>query len=288
MKNLKNYNYFERISCSILLCKNDEFSTIINANSSFYKLIEYTEKEMLELFNNRFSELVVDDLSSILKKINHAVDSKTVLDYEFRIKTKSGKIIWIHDIATYDSEYDIFNVVIMDITYKEHLLNHAYQLSEIDSLSKLLNRGALEKKINSLIDNFETKSQAMILIDLDNFKTINDSFGHQAGDEVIALFGQNLKIISTGQEVIGRLGGDEFLIYIPNVTSQSELIHYVEMINQWIKCELNNILIQSSIGVIFDQNKRYNFSDLYKFSDIALYNVKNSEQKGRYFLHSIC
>ncbi|MGL5797686.1 MAG: sensor domain-containing diguanylate cyclase [Cetobacterium sp.] len=287
MKSLTDYNYFERISCSILLCRNDEFSTIINANSSFYKLIEYTEQEMLGLFNNRFSELIVDDLSSILKKINHAVYSETVLDYEFRIKTKSGKIIWIHDIATYDSEYDVFNIVIMDITYKEHLLNHAYQLSEIDSLSKLLNRGALEKKINSLIHNSETKSQAMILIDLDNFKTINDSFGHQAGDEVIALFGQRLKTVFTKYEIVGRLGGDEFLIYIPNIASQSELIHYVEMLTKDKNYELNNIPIQSSIGVIFDKHKKYNFSELYKFSDLALYNVKNSGEKGSYFLYSI-
>ncbi|MGL6023575.1 MAG: sensor domain-containing diguanylate cyclase, partial [Cetobacterium sp.] len=277
-----NHDFFEKISCGALVCKNDPYSTIIKANSAFYKMIGYTEEEMIQQFDNRFSELVIDDLNVILKKVNHAVDFKNVLDYEFRIKTKSGKILWIHDIATYDSKMNVFNVVIMDITYRENLLNHAYKLSEIDTLSNLLNRGALEKKIKNKISSTESKSQAMILIDLDNFKYINDTEGHQVGDEIIVSIGKKLKNLFSENEVVGRLGGDEFLVYIDNLFSKKSLDEYIELIIKELNYNLDeNIFIKSSIGVVFDKDRKYNFSELYKFADIALYNVKKNT-KGKY------
>ncbi|MGL5963802.1 MAG: sensor domain-containing diguanylate cyclase [Fusobacteriaceae bacterium] len=277
-----NHDFFEKISCGALVCKNDPYSTIIKANSAFYKMVGYTEKEMIQQFNNRFSSLVIDDLDQILQKVNHAVNSNNVLDYEFRIRTKSGNIMWIHDVATYDSEQDVFNIVIMDITYREHLLNYAYKLSEIDTLSGLLNRGALEKTISNKINTSENLSQAMILIDLDNFKYVNDTLGHQVGDDIIVLVGEKLKKIFFNNEVVGRLGGDEFLIYMNDI-SKNEVEKYIELIKKEMNSSADKISIESSIGVVFDNFGKYNFTELYKFADIALYNVKNNK-KGNFFL----
>jgi two-component system sensor histidine kinase EvgS len=127
-----NIGFFEKIGCGALICKNDEYSTILEANSEFYKMIGYTKEEMKTLYQNRFSELVVDDLSEILEKVNQAVDSKKRLDYEYRIKNKDNKIMWIHDVAVYDEEENVFYVVIMDITYREENLERIYNILEKD------------------------------------------------------------------------------------------------------------------------------------------------------------
>lgn len=281
-----NIDFFEKINCSALICKNDVYSTIVEANSAFYELIGYSKKEMLDFFDNKFSALLIDDLSEILQKVNEAVRNKNILDYEFRIKNKDGNILWIHDIATYNSKDDLFYIIIMDITYRENILKNVIKLSETEPLSKLLNRGALEKRIEKKIMNAESKSQVLFLIDLDNFKQLNDIMGHQAGDEIIRIVGEKLKLIFVDDTVIGRLGGDEFVVYLDNISSERLIHYYAEKILNNLKFNLSDFIVASSIGVVYDKNKIHNFDGLYKLSDKALYKVKNRE-KGRYMLEVV-
>lgn len=279
-------NFFEKISCGALICKNDPYSTIVQANNAFYNLIGYTKEEMQQLFDNKFSALVLDDLEEILKKVSDSVKNTNILDYEFRIKNKYGHTLWIHDIATYNPEDDLFYVVIMDITYRENILQNISKSSEMDSLSNLLNRGALEKQIKNKISSKKTKSQAMFLIDLDNFKKLNDTMGHQVGDEVIKVVGEKLKTIFNKNFILGRLGGDEFVIYLDNPSSEKILHQYMKNILNSLNLSSNNITIESSIGAVYDSKKIYSFEELYRISDIALYEVKN-EKKGNYLLKKI-
>lgn len=280
---MQSMSFFEKISCGALVCKNDPYSTIIEANNAFYNLIGYTKEEMSEIFDNKFSALVIDDLNEILKKVSNAVKTKNVLDYEFRIRNKKGDILWIHDIATYNPEDDLFYVVIMDVTYREKILKNISKFSEIDSLSQLLNRGALEKKIKKKISNKKIESQAMFLIDLDNFKQLNDTKGHQVGDEIIKIVGEKLKLIFGKEFILGRLGGDEFLVYLENPSSENILHHYAEKILNNLKFNSDNVVVEASIGAIYDTTKKFSFEELYNLSDINLYETKNT-QKGKYIL----
>lgn len=280
---MQNMSFFEKIRCGALVCKNDPYSTIIEANNAFYNLIGYTKEEMSEIFDNKFSALVIDDLNEILKKVSNAVKTKNVLDYEFRIRNKKGDILWIHDIATYNPEDDLFYVVIMDVTYREKILKNISKFSEIDSLSQLLNRGALEKKIKKKISNKKIESQAMFLIDLDNFKQLNDTKGHQVGDEIIKIVGEKLKLIFGKEFILGRLGGDEFLVYLENPSSENILHHYAEKILNNLKFNSDNVVVEASIGAIYDTTKKFSFEELYNLSDINLYETKNT-QKGKYIL----
>lgn len=280
---MQSMSFFEKISCGALICKNDPYSTIIEANNAFYNLIGYTKEEMSEIFDNKFSALVIDDLNEILKKVSNAVKTKNVLDYEFRIRNKKGDILWIHDIATYNPEDDLFYVVIMDVTYREKILKNISKFSEIDSLSQLLNRGALEKKIKKKISNKKIESQAMFLIDLDNFKQLNDTKGHQVGDEIIKIVGEKLKLIFGKEFILGRLGGDEFLVYLENPSSENILHHYAEKILNNLKFNSDNVVVEASIGAIYDTTKKFSFEELYNLSDINLYETKNT-QKGKYIL----
>lgn len=109
-------------ACGIAICKNDPYSTIVQANDAFFDITGYTRDEMSEQFENRFASIVVDDVSKILEKILDVTiaQSKTI-DYTYRIRRKDGKIITIHDIAVYDKLTDTYQVVIMDISKNEKI-----------------------------------------------------------------------------------------------------------------------------------------------------------------------
>ncbi|WP_051201986.1 hybrid sensor histidine kinase/response regulator [Ferrimonas senticii] len=136
--------FFQHSHCAMLVCVNDAYSTIAEANQAFYDLVGYSREEMQTLHQNRFASLVVDDLPQMLEKVGSTVRDGTTLDYEFRIRSKSGELLWIHDIATYDKESNLFTVVIMDITYRQNTLEAISKTASIDCLASML---------SSLIDN---------------------------------------------------------------------------------------------------------------------------------------
>lgn len=279
---MKDINFFEKIGCGALICKNDKYSTILKANSEFYKMIGYTKEEMKNLHKNRFSELVVDDLNQILNKVNKAISSKKKLDYEYRIKNKNNEIMWIHDVANYDEDTDTFYIILMDITYREKNLRNICKVLEKDLLSNLLNRRSLEKEVKERINKKTKHSQALIIIDLDNFKYLNDTLGHQEGDKVISSIGLKLKKIFDKNEILGRLGGDEFVVYLEGVSKENLEIYLKFLIND-LKVIIKNIEIKSTIGVAYDKIGISSFKELYKLSDLALYTAKKNS-KGHYLI----
>ncbi len=107
---------FDKMASGIIVCKNDEDYTIIEANPQFYKTIGYTRNEMIEIHQNKYQNITLDNIRNIIEeKIN--INSK-FFDLEYRIKTKEGEIRWLNTQSTYDEENDIFYIVVMDITNK--------------------------------------------------------------------------------------------------------------------------------------------------------------------------
>lgn len=273
-----NYNLsFNKIPCGLLVCKNDPYSTIITANDAFFHMIGYTRSEMKDIHKNHFANLVLDNLDEILEKVARASTDKKILDYEYRIRHRSGKTIWIHDVAAYDPETDTFNVAIMDITYKEKLLRSLSKSSKIDRLTGLLNRSALEDSINILIgDNSRKESQTMILIDLDNFKSLNDLKGHQEGDKFLAEIGVKLKNEFRSNDIIGRLGGDEFMIFFKGLKDQEVISKLTEKLLKILRVDIHGVEISASIGLCMDLKGKLIFDELYNISDTMLYQVKEN------------
>ncbi|WP_051202172.1 hybrid sensor histidine kinase/response regulator [Ferrimonas senticii] len=137
-------SFFEHSDCALLICANDPYSTIIEANEAFYAMVGYSPEEMLTQHQNRFANLVIDDLGEILRKVGNSVSANNTLDYEYRIRKKSGEVMWIHDIATFDPSQNRFSVVIMDITYRQNAL---------EAIQKTAHGDALSSWLSSLIDN---------------------------------------------------------------------------------------------------------------------------------------
>lgn len=150
-------------------------------------------------------------------------------------------------------------------------------LSERDGLTGLLNRRALEYGVETHAN--DDVPCAMILLDLDNFKALNDTLGHDAGDACLRAVAKELKELFTDTDYVSRLGGDEFIIFMPQIPDESYTREKVEMLLKKIPRQYpydgGEICVTCSIGVVVSQpNGTALYEGLYKCADIAMYASK--------------
>ena len=169
----------------------------------------------------------------------------------------------------------------------DHIKISAHKLrqeSETDKLTQLYNKGAMERLcIESLKNLSEEEIAAMYVIDLDHFKQANDTKGHQFGDLILQEFASQLKNILQDAGYIGRFGGDEFVVFIPNVASQATIIKIAVKIMQVareLKIAEQPAGITASIGISVSPNDGTEYKELFDMADKSLYEVKRKNRDG--------
>ena len=155
-----------------------------------------------------------------------------------------------------------------------------------DKLTGLLNRGQFVQQLNEVIGIPEGENVALMFIDLDNFKPINDTQGHDAGDQLLVGVGEILKSILGPNDFAGRFGGDEFLVLMRDVNQRSEVDVVCEEILRRLNAEIeikgNPIVVSASIGVVYCDSQDYqNCDSLLNNADLAMYAAKR-QGKSRY------
>lgn len=157
--------------------------------------------------------------------------------------------------------------------------------SRQDALTGLWNRVYTEETVNEMISQ-GTKG-ALLMIDMDNFKAINDNYGHIAGDQTLKMFADTLRTLSGKDDVLCRIGGDEFVVFIKDVTSKNVLgSRAAEIISDLcIKLEKCNFETNSSvsIGIAQTPGDGMDFNKLYNSADKALYYVKQNGKNSYHF-----
>lgn len=149
--------------------------------------------------------------------------------------------------------------------------------SRIDELTGILNRFACIDEINRRIkDSKDTGLQALFLIDLDNFKQINDTYGHRTGDDVLRFLSKRMREEFDEHAILGRWGGDEFLIFLSGIREYEEVEQAAVRLNRLITGEIPGVpeRISISIGIVIAKPGE-DFSRLMQRADQALYYVKN-------------
>ncbi len=148
-----------------------------------------------------------------------------------------------------------------------------------DTLTELYNRKKIEEVVNEFISSENAHKSIMMLLDLDNFKMVNDTYGHLEGDNVLKKLALILCKQFRNTDTISRLGGDEFLIFINNNISEDTVIRKVDNLLKIIKKELNegyeNMNVSASIGIAYIDESIKTFEEAYKFADEAMYFAKN-------------
>ncbi|MBN2606548.1 MAG: EAL domain-containing protein [Thiotrichales bacterium] len=168
---------------------------------------------------------------------------------------------------------------------------HLYKLARKDSLTGLANRNALHERLEKIIEESKTKERqfAFLFLDLDLFKSVNDSLGHHIGDELLKQVGKLLKRTVHRNEFVARVGGDEFILLLHRYSNVSEIIATIETIQRELSepFHIHNhpISISSSVGVAFYPQDGQDFVGLMQCSDIAMYEAKKNG-RSQYFFYT--
>jgi diguanylate cyclase (GGDEF)-like protein len=184
-------------------------------------------------------------------------------------------------------QFDGYRGVCTDVTERETYKQKIELNAERDYLTGIYNRAAFNRIFQSFCANADTKEVALLCLDLDHFKAINDNFGHVAGDSLLLAVVERLKICTRAQDLLFRLGGDEFAILVPGGgVAQASLIaqRIVEVMAEPFPIVQASLKISVSVGVALVPNQGNQPDLLHRKADIALYRAK-AHGRGRFVVY---
>ncbi|MEQ8309229.1 MAG: EAL domain-containing protein [Sphingopyxis sp.] len=179
----------------------------------------------------------------------------------------------------------------IDITAQRRSAEDASRLALYDSLTGLANRFNISKKLDSTLAAFSQQQRpcAIMLLDLDRFKQVNDTLGHPAGDALLKQVAERLLKIVGDKEMVSRLGGDEFQIILPDIEDRGELgemaADIIASLTQPYSVEGSRCIIGASVGVAIAPFDGQSSDDLVRNADLALYAAKGNG-RGRFAFYS--
>lgn len=185
-----------------------------------------------------------------------------------------------HSLLWFESIGNQFGLFLM----RKHMEKQMLYLAEHDVLTGLSNRSLLEQTLATAITNAEETTQklAILFLDLDHFKYVNDSMGHQVGDLLLKEICERFRLCLRPQDTISRLGGDEFVIIIPNVHEKDKIIEIIGRLQAQLSKQIflkeKEVFVTASIGISFYPDDGNAVQTLIKAADIAMYAAK---EKGR-------
>ncbi|QWB95921.1 bifunctional diguanylate cyclase/phosphodiesterase [Mycoplasmatota bacterium] len=164
-----------------------------------------------------------------------------------------------------------------------------YHMAYYDQLTGLSSKNFIKLKVDEHIKNHKNEILGFAYIDIDNIKEINESKGHNAGDELIKLVAEDLKCDFGSPHEIGHVGGDEFILLLKGFKTKKELLHYVEIMSHKIRktftIENEEYYVTLSAGVTVYPNDALNYQDIFKNADLAL-DLAKQHGKNRYVVYS--
>ena len=192
------------------------------------------------------------------------------------------------NIVTYTAIGIFLHVISSSIRIKEFVLTRKINIQkDTDELTGINNKAAVTRGINEYLKDKKQNKGVMIILDVDRFKAINDNYGHDVGDSVISQMGTLLKRQFVNDEIIGRFGGDEFLVFVKNTDSKETAAIIADNV---ISDAAKNIKVVDgysvsvSLGMAIYQGEENNYSEIFKKADIALYRAKADKEK-RYCIY---
>ena len=236
------------------------------------------------------SMLHTEDQKSVEELFNNLNRGETE-SIEFRITRPDNSIRWLNNRITYHKDKDIFIGVTFDITDNKTTQDKIEFLAYHDILTKLPNRAYLKKEIKLMLERSKIISQkmAVLFLDLDNFKYINDSHGHELGDDVLIAVASRLQKSVANSGICTRFGGDEFIILLNEISDISEVEIMAKRIISAFKTPFdiqnNEFFLSCSLGISLYPENADSSSDLIKHADTAMYVSKNCGKKQYTFYH---
>jgi diguanylate cyclase (GGDEF)-like protein/PAS domain S-box-containing protein len=259
---------------------------IIDWNKGSEILYGYTRQEAIGQPVNLLH--VPEDTDRITAEVLSAVDKYGKWSGEIRMLHKDGPIGWIESMCVpiYDDENQMIGAlgINRDITERVKERERLDHLAHYDQLTKIPNRYLLLDRITHLIEqSVRNKSTfALLYIDLDNFKSINDAKGHTCGDQLLVETALRLKQSIRKSDTVARIGGDEFVILLENTSDKDDIAtmaeNLIEVISRAFMINGEVLNISCSIGIATYPSEGSTTDELLAVADKAMYKAKH---KGR-------
>jgi len=281
-----------------LISYSSDYSRIFYLNSSIEKIYGYSLEECLK--NPKlFIDLIHPDDRCRVEASRCQINARYSISEEYRIVHSDQKITWINERShsIFDPQHNDFRVdsIVRDITDQKLAQDQLVHDALHDGLTGLPNRNLFMDRLDQVLMHSQLHPDwhfAVLFIDLDRFKMINDSLGHLIGDrflqEIAKRIEKSLRVIDT----VARLGGDEFTILLDNIQHQDEAVAVAERILKNIESPIiiedRQIFSSASIGIVIGRGDYESSANLLRDADIAMYRSKELG-KGRYtvFNHSM-
>ncbi|UHA60854.1 PAS domain S-box protein [Metabacillus litoralis] len=236
-----------------------------------------------------------EDLERIERFIHNRMSDKESGVLEFRFQNIDGKWIWLEGkitpIFNQAGEFQHFLVVSREITERKMYEAKLKYLAEHDSLTNLPNRRFFKEHLNHTLKlaNRYKRKFALMFMDLDKFKQINDTLGHDVGDELLKQFSERILQNIRESDVLARLGGDEFIVLLPEISDETEISMIAERIlaslqEPW-EIGQHKFNTTSSIGISLYPNDGNTTHELVKNADMALYKAKEAGRNTYKMVH---
>ena len=256
----------------------------------------YGDDEVAELFERIHAE--DEDLYEELKHISKS--KKKLISREGRLQLLDQRYRWYQVNLTVISDNDgNATRLIGSLSDVDEKMNKELNLvhkAETDQLTGITNKMAFEESVQRVIEGLkEEQGLALFIMDLDNFKKVNDTLGHIVGDRVLAEVARKLQIVFPNQHTLGRIGGDEFAAYLlfdvndesslDKVTSRAESVcKSLKMTYSGMSSD-ESITISASVGIAMYPKDGDDYKEIYMLADQALYRSKH-DGKSRYTVWS--
>lgn len=240
-----------------------------------------------KVFNDFYRLIIPENRKKYMAHMNNLFKTKDkIYSIEFPIKPyDSDEIIWIEEngVIVRNDNLEIERVIgsHKNITIQKEKNKKIYNLIQFDSLTGLHNKKSIEMYITQLIKDENDKKHAILFLDIDNFKYINDTYGHNVGDQILIKFSKIIKDQLTENQFIGRFGGDDFILVVKNYNNKNELDKFIKRINFNLNIIVDsiNFNVRPSIGVAVFPEHGKNTSDLISRADLSMFEAKSQKNK---------
>jgi diguanylate cyclase (GGDEF)-like protein/PAS domain S-box-containing protein len=266
---------------------------ITYANNSFANVTGFTRQEVL----GKNPSILKSGMygQEFYEKMWHDITTNGYWKGQIADRNKDGKLS-VHqtNISAVKENDKIINYIAIfsDVTEQNEMNEKILELSIYDTLTRLPNRLMFKNHIEDLCKSrFSTSDGfSLLFIDLDNFKYVNDTYGHSFGDELLVEVSRRLKRVVRKSDFVARFGGDEFLVLLEDeldtVSIQSVADSIISALREDVKLSIGQrVNIGSSIGIAVYPTDARNYEELVKYADIAMYKAKE-DGKNRYFFYN--
>ena len=228
-----------------------------------------------------------DDLTLVREAIRALREHRKALNIDVRIANSGGKYLWTRISASVqeDEQQQPRRIlgILQDIDAVKRASIALKEQAERDPLTRLLNKASTQSAIEELLGGTDGGGlSALLVLDLDNFKAVNDNYGHLYGDAVLTKVAQELKRFFRAQDVIGRIGGDEFVVFLQNIpgedTVRTRCGQLVAALRDLLEQTVPGRNVSCSVGAALCPTHGTGYNDLFRHADEALY---TSKKKGK-------